>query len=54
MLNLDLPRLSDTDFRTLRRAVLEEKRRRDSAPAVVKHDDRVVNPGADTVPDETR
>ena len=25
-----------------------------SALAVVKHDDRVINPGADTVPDETR
>ena len=27
---------------------------RHSALAVVKHDDRVINPGADTVPDESR
>ena len=34
MPNFDLQALSDEEFRTLRRAVLEEKRRRDSAPAV--------------------
>ena len=34
MLNFDLQALSDEEFRTLRRAVLDEKARRDSAPAV--------------------
>lgn len=34
MLNFDLQVLSDEEFRTLRRAVLAEKARRDSAPAV--------------------
>lgn len=34
MPDIDLTALTDTEFRTLRRAVLDEKARRDSAPAV--------------------